>query len=116
MTTSIRTTSEYLLVAVDVAKRVHEVLIRWPSGESRAFKVPNQRDEFERLTGFLFEQSVRVRAAVEPTGDFHRPIAHWLLRHGIEVHLASSLARARVREALYNSWGKHDRKDAREIL
>ena len=42
MTTSIRTTSEYLLVAIDVAKRVHEVLIHWPSGESRAFKVPNQ--------------------------------------------------------------------------
>ena len=57
-----------------------------------------------------------MRVALEATADFHRAIAHWLLRHGFEVHLASSVAAARVREVLFNSWDKHDRKDARVIL
>ena len=53
MTTSIRTTSEYLLVAIDVAKRVHEVLIRWPSGESSVGSgvVGVLRDFFSSLLG-----------------------------------------------------------------
>lgn len=116
MTNSISITSEYLLVAIDVAKRAHEVVVRWPSGKTKAFKVLSQRSEFERVTEFLLEQGLPVRAALEPTADFHRPLAHWLLTHGIEVHLASSLACARIRDAIYNSWDKHDLKDARVIL
>lgn len=110
------TTTGRILVAIDVAKRVHEVLVLWPSGKLKSFRVPNVRDEFERLTSFLLGEHMPVRAALEPTADFHRLIAHWLHRHGIEVHLASSLACARVREAMYNSWDKNDRKDARVIM
>jgi len=108
--------TEHLLVAIDVAKRVHEVLVQWPEGRTKSFRVPSQRNEFERLTSFLLDQELPVRAALEPTADFHRTIAHWLFRHGVAVHLASSLACARVREALFNSWDKHDRKDAKVIM
>lgn len=116
MTESITITSERLLVAIDVAKRSHDVLVRWPDDMTRVLKVPSQRDGFERLTTYLLEQGFPVRAALEPTGDYHRPLAYWLASKGIEVHLASSLACARVREAIFNSWDKHDRKDARVIL
>ena len=51
--TQFTTTTERLLVAIDVAKRVHEVLIMWPSGKTRSFRVPNTRDEFERFSNFL---------------------------------------------------------------
>ena len=105
-----------LLVAIDVSKRVNEVLVRWPEGRTKSFKVPNTRAEFERLTDILLKQGLPVSAALEPTADFHRLIAHWLLSHGVEVHLALSLACARMREAVYNSWDKHDRKDARVIM
>lgn len=108
--------TEYLLVAIDVAKRVHEVLVQWPGGKTKSFRVPTTYEEFQRLTTFLHDQQLPVRAALEPTADFHRPIAHWLIRHKVEVHLASSLACARVREALFNSWDKNDRKDARVIM
>jgi len=108
--------TEFLLVAIDVAKRAHEVLVQWPSGRSRSFRVPTTYEEFQRLTAFLHDQGLPVRAALEPTADFHRPIAHWLSRHQVEVHLASSLACARVREALFNSWDKNDPKDARVIM
>ena len=116
MTEVLHTTSARLLVAIDVAKRTHEVLVRWPSGASKAFKVANQHAEFVRLTEFLLQQGLPVRVALEATGDYHRSLAYWLQRHGIEVHLASSVAAARVRDALFNSWDKHDRKDARVIL
>lgn len=116
MTKIIPITSERLLVAIDVAKRSHDVLVRWPDGRTRTFKVQSKRDGFERLTTYLLEQGFSVRAALEPTGDYHRSLAYWLASKGIEVHMASSLACARVREAIFNSWDKHDRKDARVIL
>jgi len=116
MTNSISITSEYLLVAIDVAKRAHEVVVRWPSGKVRGLKVSSQRSGLEQLTRTLLKQGLPVRTALEPTADYHRPLAYWLLTHGIEVHLASSLACARIRDAMYNSWDKHDRKDARVIL
>lgn len=43
MTVSIPTTSERLLVAIDVAKRSHDVLVRWPDDRIRVLKVPSQR-------------------------------------------------------------------------
>ena len=107
--TTTHSSGDYLLVAIDVAERTHDVLVRWPSGRSQAFKVANQRKDFQRLTTLLQDLELPVRVALEATADFHRSIAHWLLRHGFEVHLASSVAGARVREVLFNSWDKHDR-------
>jgi transposase len=104
MTNSVPNASENLLVAIDIAKRTHEVILRWPSGKTKAMRVLNQGADFQQFTRFLLEQGLSVTAALEPTGDYHRLLAHWLLRHGIQVHLASSLACARVRDALYNSW------------
>jgi transposase len=52
----------------------------------------------------------------EATGNYHRALAHHLLRQGFELRTISSLAVARTREALYNSWDKNDPKDAQVIL
>lgn len=54
--------------------------------------------------------------AFEATGNYHRPIAWRLAEAGFEVRLVSSLALARTREALHNSWDKNDPKDAQVIL
>lgn len=116
MTESMTITPGKLLVAIDVAKRSNDVLVRLPDGKTRLLKVQNSREGFEKLTGFLLNQGQEVRAALEPTADYHRPLAYWLESNGIEVHLASSLACARVREAMFNSWDNNDRKDARVIM
>lgn len=116
MTGNNKCSDSNLLVAIDVAKRFHDVLVRWPGGRTKAFKVANTRAEHENMCAFLHAQNLPVIVALEPTADFHRPIAYALAQTGFDVHLASSLACARVREALYNSWDKHDRKDARVIL
>lgn len=116
MTTNEKSNARRLLVAVDVAKRSHDVLIQWPEDRRRAFKVANTRGEHLRLCAYLTDQGLPVRVVLEPTADFHRPIAYQLAESGCEVHLASSLACARVREAMYTSRDKHDRKDARVLL
>lgn len=110
------TTSQNLLVAIDIAKKAHDILISWPTGKAKSFKVPCCKKEFQRVTDFLLAQGLPVIAAFEPTADYHRTIAHWLIENGIEVHLVSSVSAARVREAIFNSWDKHDRKDAKVIL
>ena len=74
--------------------------------EPGPLKIANQRKDFQRLTSFLQDQDLPVRVALEATADFHRAIAHWLLRHGFEVHLASSIAGARVREVLLQLLGQ----------
>ena len=56
MTKIMPVTSERLLVAIDVAKRSHDVLVRWPDGRTRTFKVQSKRDGFEGLTTYLLEQ------------------------------------------------------------
>ena len=68
MTEIMPITSECLLVAIDVAKRSHDVLVHWPDGRTRAFKVQSKRDGFEGLTTYLLEQGFSVKVALEPTG------------------------------------------------
>ncbi len=109
-------TQNSILVAIDVAKRSHDILIQWPNGKSRIYKVPNTKQGQIELIEFLSPQKNSVYAALEPTADYHRPIAYALADAGVNVHLASSLTCARVREAIYNSWDKHDRKDAKVIM
>ena len=72
--TKITSTTDRLLVAIDVAKRVHEVLVLWPSGKTRSFRVPNIRDEFERLTSFLLSQDGVGQQSVPPCGVRSTPL------------------------------------------
>ena len=53
MMTSAHSSGDHLLVAIDEAKRAHDVLVRWPSGRSQASNVANQRQDFQRFTTFL---------------------------------------------------------------
>ena len=62
MTYSAPTTNDTLLVAIDVAKRNHEVLIQWPDGKRKTFKLPSAYNEFVLFTDFLAEQGLQTRA------------------------------------------------------
>ena len=66
--------------------------------------------------GFLQARSGPVRIALEPTGNLHRTLAYRLLQEGFPVVSVSSVAGARYREAMFNSWDKNDPKDATVIL
>lgn len=106
-----------VLVAIDIAKIRNEVLIE-ASGHKRRRRltVLNSRAEHDRLIEALQAYGRPVICGFEATGNYHRPLAWRLGEAGFELRLVSSLALARTREALHNSWDKNDPKDAQVIL
>jgi transposase len=109
--------TEPVLVAIDISKTRHEALIAVP-GQTRRRRVTvlNRLDDFTRLIGALSDYGRPVRVAFEATGNYHRALAFHLSAAGFETRLVSSVALARTREALNNSWDKNDPKDAQVIL
>ena len=105
-----------ILVAIDVAKNQHEVLIEYPNGTRKKMKVKNNLDSFKNMSAVLKKTDLEVVVGLEATGHYHRPLAYFLLAEGFTVRLISSVAAARTREARYNSWDKNDPKDAQVIL
>ena len=73
-------------------------------------------DEHQALVNLLRSLPAPVRIAMEPTGDCHRTLAYRLVSEGFDVCLVSSIAGARYRDMMFNSWNKNDPKDAGVIL
>jgi transposase len=105
-----------LLVAIDVAKEKHDVLVELPTGQRKKMIVRNCKADFDGLAKYLERLGQTPVIALEPTADYHRGLAYFLKSKNFEVRAVSSLAVARTREALHNSWDKNDRKDAHVIL
>jgi len=103
-------------VAIDVAKFTHQVLLELPTGQRRALRVANTKAEIDQFVAMLRSLEHPCDIAFEPTGDYHRPLAYVLGQAGFHLSLVSSLAVARTRDAMYNSWDKNDPKDAQVIL
>jgi transposase len=116
MVDQVNGTAELNLVAIDIAKQFNVVLVQEAKGARRTFKVANNRADHDRFIDYLKSLPGTVRAAFEPTADFHRPLAYRLLMEGFEVKSVSSLALARLREARYGTWDKNDPKDAQVML
>jgi len=116
MTQSSSTTSPTMWVAIDIAKAHNEVLIESPQGRRRHFRLANTLQDFAKFAAFLSGSGYSCRIAFEATGDYHRPLAYFLGAQGFALSLVSSIAVARTRDALYNSWDKNDPKDAQVIL
>jgi transposase len=84
---------EPILVAVDIAKARHEVLIAVPGKKRRRrLTVLNQLDDFNRLIATLSDYDRPVRVAFEATGNYHRALAYRFGIAGFEVKLVSSVA------------------------
>jgi len=116
MTPHVSTTPTVAWVAIDVAKAQHQVLVEVREGQRTVLRFANTKPEIDRFVAYLRQLGRPCEIAFEPTGDYHRPITYWLGDAGFRLHQVSSLAVARTREALYNSWDKNDPKDAQVIL
>ncbi len=103
-------------VAIDVAKLVHEVLVEPPTGRRQRWRVGNCLPDFVTLRDRLCAFPSPIVIGFEATGNYHRPLAYYLGQCGFELRLLSSLAVARTRDALYNSWDKNDPKDTQVLL
>lgn len=58
MTDRNQSTSQMLLVAIDIAKRFNEIVVKWPDGRLRGFKAANVRSEHDELCQFLNSQGL----------------------------------------------------------
>jgi transposase len=103
-------------MAIDIAKNWNAALVEHPDGRHQRFRFRHSADEYDRLVQFLRDTHCVCRIAFEPTGDYHRLLGYRLLHEGFEVCQISSVAGARYRDAMFNSWDKNDPKDAEVIL
>ena len=103
-------------VAIDIAKTHQVALLEHPDGRHRHFRIANTLEDFTKFSAFLSHSGCSCRIAFEPTGDYHRPLAHFLQTQGFTLAPISSVVVARTREALYNSWDKKNPKDTQVIL
>jgi transposase len=72
-----------LLVAIDISKHRHEVLIGIPRRtRRRRLTVMNTLEDFKRLSTALASYGLPVRIGFEATGNYHRTLAHHLGRAG----------------------------------
>lgn len=111
------TTDARVLVGIDISKSRHEVLVAVPGKmRRRRMTVLNTAADYQRLIETLRGFGLPVSIGFEATGNYHRALMFALGAAGFELKLISSVALARTREALHNSWDKNDPKDAQVIL
>src|ERR1043165_6134336 len=77
------TPPEAALVAIDVAKRPSDVLIEAVrGGYRRRMTILNTRADHDKLIASLQAMRKPVVVGLEPTGNYHRVLAHRLIAAG----------------------------------
>lgn len=114
--------NEYLVVGIDVAKDKHHAFMGTATGKTlyRRLIFENSRSGFVEL----LEQVELIRSqnglkkvifAVEPTGNYHKPLSRFLVDNGSHLVLVTGKAVKNNREVLDGRWDKHDTKDAANV-
>jgi transposase len=118
----IRGSSEYLIVGIDVAKSPHHAFFGTARGQSllRKLLFENSRAGFEKLMERVDQLKVgqglgKVVFALEPTGNYHKPLSRWLQDQGQLLVLVSNHAISENRQTLDGRWDKNDTKDSANI-
>jgi len=118
----IRGSKEYLIVGIDVAKEKHRAFFGTATGKTllRRLIFENSIDGFEKLHARMEALKVqhcldKVVFGLEPTANYHKPLAEYLIRCGHIVVLVSGVAVTRNRELLDGRWDKNDDKDSANV-
>ena len=118
----VRGSSEYLIVGIDVAKDKHNAFFGTATGKTllRRLIFENDMEGFERLLTLSEAMKVRnclnkVVFGLEPTANYHKPLAEYLIKCGHNVVLVSGVAVNKNRELLDGRWDKHDTKDSANV-
>lgn len=114
--------NEYLVVGIDVAKDNHHAFMGTTTGKSllRRLIFENNIEGFGRLlstTDAIKTQNglSKIVYGIEPTGNYHKPLARHLIRFGNNLVLVSGEAVKKNRVLLDGRWDKHDTKCAANI-
>jgi transposase len=118
----IRSSNEYLIVGIDVAKNKHHAFFGTTTGKTLFKRLVFENDfvGFEKLHMHMEALKVqhcleKVVFGLEPTANYHKPLAEYLIRCGHTVVLVSGVAVSRNREMLEGRWDKNDNKDPANI-
>jgi transposase len=118
----IHRSDEYLVVGIDVAKDKHYAFMGTAAGKSllRRLIFENNIEGFARLLTTADEiksQNVlsKIVYGLEPTGNYHKPLARHLIRCDCNVVLVTGQAVKNNRGLLDGRWNKNDTKDAANI-
>jgi transposase len=118
----IRSSSDYLIVGIDVAKERHHGFFGTARGRTllRRLLFDNSQAGFEQLITRARQLQAahglgKVIFGLEPTGNYHKPLASWLLGQDQMLVLVSNKAISDNRQTLDGRWDKNDTKDSANV-
>jgi transposase len=118
----IRGSNAHLVVGMDVAKEKHHAFFGTPQGRTlyKGLTFTNTKEGFDHLlfhadTLMKQYQLKKLVFGLEPTADYHKPLAEYLIKEGHTVVLVAGTAVKKNRELLDGRWDKHDTKDAANV-
>ena len=118
----IRGSAEYVIVGIDVAKERHHAFFGTATGQAllKRLLFDNNAGGFGELLERLGQLKSRhglskAVFALEPTGNYHKPLANWLLEQGQLLVLVSNHAIAENRQTMDGRWDKNDTKDSANV-
>lgn len=119
---TIRGSDEHLIVGIDIAKNKHIAFFGTANGNVllKRLAFDNCLDGFNKMIfraeSFQAQEGLSaVVYGVEPTANYHKPLADFLVKHGRTVVFVSANAVKKNRELLDGRWDKNDTKDAANI-
>jgi transposase len=122
MRREIRGSGEYLVVGIDVGKEKHHAFLGTAVGKTllRRMVFENSREGFEKLLAQVEARKVQGGLGkevfgLEPTANYHKPLADYLVGRMGQVVLVSGVAVKANRKSLDGRWDKHDVGDAANV-
>lgn len=118
----IRGSEQYLIVGIDAAKEKHNAFFGTSRGKTlvKSLVFDNTIDGFEKLDAYVERVKVQYSLSkavfgIEPTANYHKPLAEHLIKCGRMVVLVGGVAVKNNRQLLDGRWDKHDIKDAANV-
>jgi transposase len=118
----IRGSDKYLIIGIDIAKDKHHAFFGTAKGKAlwRRLIFTNDIVGYQRLIEqanalMAQHQLQRVVFGLEPTSNYHKPLAHWLTCQEYLVVLVGGKAVKDNRELLDGRWDKNDTKDSANV-
>lgn len=118
----IRGSTEYLIVGLDIGKEKHNAFFGTATGSAlfRGMFFDNTFEGFRKLLAQVEAMKAeyglsKVVFGLEPTANYHKPLAEYLIKCGFMVVLVSPFSTVKNRELLDGRWDKNDPKDAGNV-
>lgn len=118
----IRGSKTHLIVGIDIAKDRHHAFFGTPNGKTLWRRLIFSNDIIgynrliEQVKALLSQyQLEEVVFGIEPTSNYHKPLAHWLMKRDYPVVQVGGKAVKDNRELLDGRWDKNDTKDSANV-